>query len=289
VAVGVVILPDLRWREALPRWREAQDRGFTTAWTYDHLSWRSLRDATWLGCIPLLAAVAASTTELRVGTLVTSPNFRHPAPLAKDAMTLDEISGGRFDLGIGAGGTGYDAHVLGAPAPTPAERTARFVEFVDALDLLLREPAATFEGRWFTAIESRTFPGCTQRPRVPFTVAAAGPRGLRVAATHGQTWVTYGPLQSSPDRDEWLAGVTAQSRQLDVACEEIGRDPSTIRRMALLGLEVSWAQASVGAWQEISGALEERGFSDVVVHWPRPHDPDLPGPSPAAFDAMSPG
>src|SRR3954468_5368656 len=123
---GVVILPDLRWEQSRDRWREAEQRGFHAAWTYDHLSWRSLRDGPWLGAIPLLSAVAASTTTLRVGTLVTSPNFRHPALLAKDVMTLDEISGGRFVLGIGAGGIGYDATVLGAPPPRLPDRAARF-------------------------------------------------------------------------------------------------------------------------------------------------------------------
>src|SRR5438445_13370845 len=111
--IGLVILPDLRWPQAQERWREAEARGFTTAWTYDHLSWRALRDGPWLGTVPLLAAVAASTTTLRLGTLVTTPNFRHPALLAKDIMTLDEVSSGRIEVGIGAGGTGYDAPVRG--------------------------------------------------------------------------------------------------------------------------------------------------------------------------------
>src|SRR5205085_1494270 len=94
----------------LERWRDAERRGFETAWTYDHLSWRSLRDGPWLGAMPLLSAVAASTTTLRVGTLVTSPNFRHPALLAKDVMTLDEISAARRDLGhLRAGRAGFVA------------------------------------------------------------------------------------------------------------------------------------------------------------------------------------
>src|SRR6059036_2529206 len=151
--VGVVILPDLRWHQAHERWREAEARGFTTAWTYDHLSWRSLRDGPWLGTVPLLAAVAATTTRLRLGTLVATPNFRHPALLAKDVMTLDEISGGRIELGIGAGGSGYDASVLGAPPLSLADRADRFTEFVDALDLLLREPMASYHGRFFTAVD----------------------------------------------------------------------------------------------------------------------------------------
>src|SRR3954454_18266888 len=124
--VGVVILPDLRWHQANERWRDAEARGFTTAWTYDHLSWRSLRDGPWLGTVPLLAAVAASTTSLRLGTLVTTPNFRHPALLAKDIMTLDELSSGRIEVGVGAGGTGFDATVLGGPPLKPPERAARF-------------------------------------------------------------------------------------------------------------------------------------------------------------------
>src|SRR4051794_35043425 len=202
--VGVVILPDLRWPAAHERWRDAERRGFATAWTYDHLSWRSLRDEPWLGAVPLLSAVAASTTTLRVGTLVTSPNFRHPALLAKDVMTLDEISGGRVDLGIGAGGIGYDATVLGAPPPRLPDRAARFAEFVDALDVLLRDPMSSYQGRFFTVVDSRTLPGCTQTPRVPFTIAAAGRRALPVAARHGDMWVTHGPVTpgASPGEGE---------------------------------------------------------------------------------------
>lgn len=286
---GVVILPDLRREAALARWREAEERGFATAWTYDHLSWRSLRDGPWLGAVPLLAAALAATTRLRVGPLVASPNFRHPALLAKDAMTLDELGGGRLDLGLGAGGTGYDATVLGGPALPPADRAARFAEFVEALDLLLRQPQASYAGRFFTVQESRTHPGCTQRPRVPFTVAAAGPRALRVAARHAQTWVTYGPVAEPADRESWYAGLLAQVRAAEHACDAEGRDPATLRRLVLVGLDLPWAQESAGAWAEFCGRVEELGFTDVAVHWPRPHDPALPGPPPAVFDAISPG
>lgn len=292
---GVVILPDAPWPELRRRWQEAEARGFHTGWTYDHLSWRSLRDGPWLGTVPLLGAVAASTTLLRLGTLVTSPNFRHPALLAKDAMTLDQVSGGRLDLGIGAGGQGFDADALGQSAPTPRERADRFAEFTDALDLLLREPAVSFQGEYFTAVESRTHPGCVQRPRVPFTVAAAGPRAMRVAAEHGQTWVTYGPLHSDigsaagPDaeRDVWFTGVAEQVKRLDTACAEVGRDPASLRRMALAGLDLSWAQESAAAWQDFTDRLAQLGFTDVAVHWPRPHDPALPGPPVEVFDAIS--
>src|SRR6185312_14012090 len=169
--VGVVILPDLRWPQARERWRDAEARGFSTAWTYDHLSWRALRDRPWLGTVPLLAAVAASTTTLRLGTLVSSPNFRHPALLAKDVMTLDEISAGRIELGIGAGGPGFDLTALGGPPLNPRERADRFADFTAALDVMLREPVGSYAGSHYQAPEYRTLPGCTQQPRVPFTVA----------------------------------------------------------------------------------------------------------------------
>lgn len=285
--VGVVILPELSWTVAVDRWRDAEARGFSTAWTYDHLTWRSLRDGPWFGAVPLLAAVAASTSTLRIGTLVTSPNFRHPALLAKDVMTLDDISAGRIDLGIGAGGVGFDAVALGGPAPSPAERGARFAEFVDALDVLLSAPKASFNGTFFTAVESRTIPGCAQRPRPPFTIAAAGPRALDVAARHGQAWVTYGPLANGESSDGWFAGVARQSAALDEACARIGREPASIDRVALVPLELGWPQSSVAAWDQFCGRLGELGFTDVVVHWPRPDDPALAGPDPALFDEVS--
>jgi alkanesulfonate monooxygenase SsuD/methylene tetrahydromethanopterin reductase-like flavin-dependent oxidoreductase (luciferase family) len=282
---GVVILPDLRWPQAGERWREAEQRGFHAAWTYDHLSWRTLRDEPWLGAVPLLAAAAATTTTLRLGTLVTSPNFRHPALLAKDVMTLDEISGGRFDLGIGAGGTGWDATALGAPAPTMPERAARFEDFTAALDLMLREPSGSYSGAVYSAPEYRTLPGCTQRPRVPFTIGAIGPRALAVAAEHGSCWVTFGPVDDVAGED-WYTAVAAQASRLDEACRERGREPSDIRRMALVSLDAGWADGTRSRWDDFTARIAAMGFTDVVVHWPRPGT-DLPGCDPDVFDAIS--
>jgi alkanesulfonate monooxygenase SsuD/methylene tetrahydromethanopterin reductase-like flavin-dependent oxidoreductase (luciferase family) len=285
--IGVVILPDLSWEQSRARWREAEQRGFATAWTYDHLSWRTLRDGPWLGAIPLLAAAAASTTTLRLGTLVTSPNFRHPALLAKDVMTLDQISGGRVELGIGAGGPGWDATALGGPAPTFPERASRFEDFTAALDVMLREPSGSYAGKVFQAPEYRTLPGCVQRPRVPFTIAAFGPRALAVAAEHGDCWVTFGPAHSGDIGEAWYAGVRQQSERLDDACRQRGREPSSIRRMVLVSLEAEWADGTRSRWDDFTARVTALGFTDVVVHWPRPESAELPGCDPAVFDAIS--
>ncbi len=284
---GVVILPDLSWEQSRARWREAEQRGFHTAWTYDHLSWRTLRDGPWLGAVPLLAAAAEATTTLRIGTLVTSPNFRHPALLAKDVMTLDQISGGRFELGIGAGGPGWDATALGGAAPTFPERATRFEDFTAALDVLLREPSGSYAGDVFQAPEYRTLPGCVQQPRVPFTIAAFGPRALAVAAEHGDCWVTFGPQHSGDTGEAWSAGVQQQSQRLDETCRARGREPADIRRMVLVSLEAEWADGTVSRWADFTARVEAMGFTDVVVHWPRPESETLPGCDPAVFDAIS--
>jgi len=113
---GVVILPDERWHDGALRWRRAEELGFDHAWTYDHIAWGTLRDSTWFGAVPTLAAAALTTDRIRLGTLVASPNFRHPVSFARELISLDDVSQGRFVLGIGAGGLGWDATVLGQDA-----------------------------------------------------------------------------------------------------------------------------------------------------------------------------
>src|SRR4051812_38160790 len=131
--VGVLILPEDPWPAAVEKWRRAEALGFDHAWTYDHIAWGELRDAPWFSAIPTLAAVAAATSTIRLGTLVASPNFRHPVPFARELVTLDDISDGRLTVGIGAGGHGWDATILGQESWSLTERADRFSEFVELL------------------------------------------------------------------------------------------------------------------------------------------------------------
>src|SRR3954469_6808432 len=130
---GVVILPEHPWSRAEPIWRRAEELGLDDARAYAHAAWGALRDGPWFGAVPTLTAAAAVTERIRLGTLVTSPNFRHPVTLAKDLMSLDDVSRGRVVLGIGSGGTGFDATVLGQEPWSPRERADRFAEFVALL------------------------------------------------------------------------------------------------------------------------------------------------------------
>jgi len=120
--LSTIILPIYSWRDGRAVWRRAEQLGFHAAYTYDHLSWRTFRDGPWFGTMPTLTAAATATETIRLGTMVTNPNFRHPLTLAKDLMTLDDISGGRITLGIGAGGSGFDATVLGERAVVTARK-----------------------------------------------------------------------------------------------------------------------------------------------------------------------
>jgi alkanesulfonate monooxygenase SsuD/methylene tetrahydromethanopterin reductase-like flavin-dependent oxidoreductase (luciferase family) len=275
VRFGVVILPDARWSEAAGRWRRADELSFDTAWTYDHLSWRSLRDDPWFAMVPTLAAAASVTRRVRLGPLVASPNFRHPVPFAKELVALDDLSGGRLVVGLGAGGTGWDATVLGAPSWSPQERAERFEEFVVLTDRLLRSPATTFEGRFYSADEARSVPGCVQQSRAPFAIAATGRRGLRLAATHGEAWVTTGD-RSTPGpvpAAEGAVMVAAQIARLEEACAAVGRDPATVDRVVLTGPELDPGLSSVEAFADVAGRYAEVGVTDVVVHWPREDEP----------------
>jgi alkanesulfonate monooxygenase SsuD/methylene tetrahydromethanopterin reductase-like flavin-dependent oxidoreductase (luciferase family) len=272
--LSTVILPIHRWHDGgRERWQRAEELGFHTAYTYDHLSWREpFRDGPWFGALPTLTAAATATSRLRLGTLVTSPNFRHPVPLAKELMSLDDISDGRITLGIGAGGNGFDATALANEPWTPRERADRFGEFVPLLDRLLRDPVVSYDGSFYSAKEVRGIPGCVQRPRLPFAVAATGPRGLLLAARYGQAWVTTGDPRANEKGTpaEGLRAVRDQISRLAAACAETGRDPADVQKILLAGFTPGDPLESVDAFVDFAGTYAEAGIDEIVLHWPIP-------------------
>ena len=273
--IGVLILPEFPWSTARNLWRHAEELGFDHAWTYDHLAWRSLRDSPWFAAIPTLTAAATATERIRLGTLVASPNFRHPVPFAKELITLDDVSAGRLTLGIGAGSTGWDATVLGQAELSRHERADQFAEFVDLLDRLLREPATSFKGRFYSAHEARSYPGCTQGPRIPFAIAATGWRGMRLAARYGESWVTTGDRTTERPLGarEGAKVVQEQMAQLDEICAKLGRDPASLRRLVVTGPNLDGGLGSVEAFRDTTGRYADVGVTDLVVHWPRRDGP----------------
>lgn len=278
--IGVALLPADPWPQAVARARQVEGLGFAHLWTYDHLSWRRFRDRPWFGAIPWLTGIAAATSRIRLGTLVASPNFRHPVTLAKEALTLDHISEGRLTLGIGAGGTGFDATVFGDEVPSPRERADRLADFLEVLDGLLRAPTYSSDNARYPVNGAQNIPACVQRPRVPFLVAAAGRRTLGLAARHGQGWVTFGREGDSTLAD-LEAGLVQQAAILDEQCEKLGRDPLSIDRVLL-----SSHRLVPGVAEELLEICRRTGMTDLIIHDPRPGDPELDA-DPGVLDAIA--
>jgi alkanesulfonate monooxygenase SsuD/methylene tetrahydromethanopterin reductase-like flavin-dependent oxidoreductase (luciferase family) len=263
VRVGIVILPEYRWLLAEQKWRAAETYGFDHAWTYDHIGWRSLVDGPWFDAVPTLTAAATVTRRIRLGTLVASPNFRHPVPFARSILALDDISSGRFVFGVGSGGiAGYDNYVLGNQPLAPRERVDRFTEFVEQLDSLLTQERTTIAGQHYTSVDARSAPGCAQHPRVPFVVAANGPRSMRLAARYGQGWVTTG--KGGDTVDAWWAGVADLAKTFADTAGTDGLD----RYLSLDAAPVG-SLSSVEYFREAAGRASELGFTDIITHWPR--------------------
>ncbi|MET7425657.1 LLM class flavin-dependent oxidoreductase [Dactylosporangium sp. NPDC005555] len=272
--LGVLLLPTDPWARTVERARHLEALGYAHLWTYDHLSWRRYREEPWHAAIPWLTGLAGVTSRVRLGTMVTSPTFRHPVALAKEAMTLDHVSGGRLTLGIGAGGTGFDATVLGEPVRTPRQRAARLAEFAEVLDGLLREPVYSHRGEHYTVDDARMVPGCVQRPRLPLAVAAAGPKTLALTARLADAWITFGEPDAADQSPAAIeAAVRRQAAVLEDRCAELGRDPASIERIYLVGNTAERPLASVAAFEDFAGRYEALGFTDIVFHDPRPGDP----------------
>ena len=265
---GIVILPEASWRETGPRWRAAEELGFDHAWTYDHLVWAGLQESPWFAAVPTLAAAAGVTSRIGLGTFVSSPNYRHPYTFARDVLTLDDLSGGRFLCGLGTGGD-LDSRILGEEHGL-GERVARFHEFVPLLDRLLREDHVHHAGEWYTTADARTLPA-PARHRVPLLVAANGPRSLRLAARLADGWVTTGSAAGDVDLDGWFDHVGVLAERYAEACAAEGREPG--RRVLSLDSSPRFSLESADLHAEMSGRAAALGFTDVVTHWPRPEGP----------------
>lgn len=237
-------------------WQVADEAGFDSCWAFDHLvPMGRVREGDIFEAWTILAAMAAATRRIRIGTLVTSNLYRHPGLLAKMAVTVDHVSGGRLAMGLGAGGDAYADAMFGLPAYPARERIERLSEACEVLTRLWTEKTVTFRGTYYTLEEAQSDPKPLQRPRPPLWIGSSGARyGLRVVATHADVW-----LNASLTPED-LGELTRLSRRLDEHCADIGRDPATIRRA------VQFRVPDRG--DEIVRAAEryaKAGFSDLIL------------------------
>jgi len=248
------------------RWKMFEELGFDSVWDTDHFNQPSRPTGPLFEGWSLLAALATHTRSIRIGVLVSSNTFRHPAMLAQQAMTVDHISAGRLDVGIGAGWYRGEHDRMGIDFHEPRQRVERFREGVAIVDSLLRNETTSFDGRYYHLEGAYIRPGPVQKPRPPLVLAAHGSRMLRICAEYADTWNSFGSV----------AEMTERNRILDEHCADIGRDPGEIRRsfygwasnMADQGLPDPWDGPA--AFEEVIGRYRTAGIQDFVIDQPQP-------------------
>ena len=266
---GVMLYPDVPFPELIRQAQWMEELGFDQIFLPDHSA--NLRDLSgvWFDGLTALAAVAMHTDSIRIGTLVSNPILRPPAMLALQARSIDHLSGGRLELGIGAGVFAWDHHAVGEEPWSAKERAGRFAEYVAIVAGILQgtgEPFR-FEGEWLWVRDVQTTPGSAQAPRTPIIVGGQSPTILRVAAERADVWNTIGPM--SADAEEVLAVTGRQNTRIDELATAAGRDPATIRRsFALYGPWDPWE--SPVTLEEVVERFDAIGITEFVTNIPPP-------------------
>ena len=231
---------------------------FEHAWLNDHLlAWRDNVAAPCLEGWTLLAALAAQTRRLRVGIMATANTFRHPALLAKMAATVDILSSGRLNFGIGTGWSEREHRAYGIPLPPPGERIRRLDEACELIRQLWTEPVVNFQARYYQLEAAYCEPKPLQKPHPPFAIGAEGEQALRVVARHADIW------DCSVDSPE---AYRDKSNLVENYCAAIGRDPTTIERSRHISVDAS----DLDAARAETRAFIQVGVTHFIFHVPVP-------------------
>jgi F420-dependent oxidoreductase-like protein len=263
-AFGIVVDQNMPWPDLLERFRCAESLGVDSAWVCDHFVQPSRPDYAggYLEGWTLLAALAARTERIRLGVLVSSNTFRHPALLAKEAVTVDHVSNGRLEVGLGAGWYVPEHEMYGLDLPPAGELVERYREAVEVVDRLLRQEVVSYDGRHYRLTNATFRPAPVQRPRPPLTLGAHKPRMLRIVAEYADRWNSFGSVEE----------MRARNAVLDQHCALVGRDPRSIVR-SLYG----WASmmprdpfASPDAFAEMVELYRAAGVDEFLIDLPAP-------------------
>ncbi|MDP9351860.1 MAG: LLM class flavin-dependent oxidoreductase [Chloroflexota bacterium] len=263
---GIITIQNSPWSVLLNRWRILDSLGFDSAWVADHFANPWYPREPWLDGWTLLSALAANTEKIRLGTLVTNISLHNPALLARRALTVDHISGGRLQLGIGAGGAPTDHSMTGIAQWDARERVERLREFVEIVDRMLRGDVTSYEGRYYVIENSEIHPTAPQQPRPPLTIAAVGPKTLRIAAEYADCW-NFFPRRGLTSEDA-LELTTRRIQLLNEYCAELGRDPGTITRSLLaIPYMPDTPFDSDDAFHDFVGRYREAGIDEFIFYW----------------------
>ena len=259
---GICTDQNMDWPTSVERWQYFESLGFDSIWNCDHFEQPSRPGGPYLEAWTMLAGLAAVTSTVRIGVLVTSNTFRHPGLLVKEAITVDLISGGRLEFGIGAGWYVPEHEAYGLEFLPPGQRVDQFEEAVKVMDGLFRNEETTFDGDYYQLDNAPSRPRPAQQPRPPFTIGAHKPRMMRIVAEWADRWNTSGTVEE----------VRHKNAILEEALAEKGRDPDSIIR-SLYG----WAAVmpfdpweSVDAFRTCVGEYREAGINEFIIDQPDP-------------------
>jgi alkanesulfonate monooxygenase SsuD/methylene tetrahydromethanopterin reductase-like flavin-dependent oxidoreductase (luciferase family) len=257
--VGLVVGQRESWPELVRRAQIVEEIGLDSIWVVDHFFGGENEMGDTHEAYTVLAGLAMATERARLGVMVVGNTYRNPAVLLKQAVTVDHISNGRVDFGIGAGWWEREHEAYSFVFPSAGERVTMFGEALEAIDSFQRNERTDFEGRFYRYLNTPFEPKPIQRPRLPMVVGAGQPRMLRITAKYADIWNTRSPLDDA----------VAKSKLLDESCREIGRDPGEIVRsvwpfQSYLG--------SVDALRDYIESFRAHGFSDFVFSWPANDD-----------------
>ncbi|MFN8591869.1 MAG: LLM class flavin-dependent oxidoreductase [Thermomicrobiales bacterium] len=239
-----------RWSDVLAMAQTAEDLGFDSFWLPDHLLFRPEGEEAqgMYECWSLLAAVAARTERITLGPFVSCSSFRNPTLLAKMADTVAEISGGRLILGLGAGWIEPEYHAFGFPFD---HRVSRFEEAMEIVHTLLRQSVVDFQGQYYTAQQCELRPRGPRLAGPPILIGTTGRRMLMQAARYADAWNVFFLWTGNE-----LSRVEVMQREVDTACEAVGRDPATLERTACVLVELPGATGTGFSEPPIRGEPE---------------------------------
>ncbi len=259
LSFGVQVSPSHKsWEEILRAFRLAEELGFDYAWVSDHfVTSRGGDEGDILEAWTLLAGLAALTSRIGIGVLVSGNTYRHPSLLAKEAVTVDHISGGRLVLGLGAGWKEDEHRMYGFEFPSAGERVERLEEAAQLIRALLGERRTTFHGRYYRLDDAPFEPKARRPGSIPLLIGADRPRILGVVARRADIWDTTG------SREE----VEQKVRVLEGHCRAAGRDPGEIVRSVRTDAS---ALDSCGAFESFVRTFESLGFTIFTVSFPGP-------------------
>jgi alkanesulfonate monooxygenase SsuD/methylene tetrahydromethanopterin reductase-like flavin-dependent oxidoreductase (luciferase family) len=264
---GICTDQNMTWEKSVERWQLFERLGYESAWVCDHLVQPSRPNGPYLEAWSLLAGLAARTEKIRIGVLVTSNTFRFPQVVAKMAVTIDHISNGRLEVGLGAGWYEPEHTMFGIPFPETKELVGRFREAVQVVDLLTREDTSSFDGTYYQLKNAQSRPASVQKPRPPLVIGAFGPRMLKIVATYADTWNAFGTPAEMRERNQML----------DDYCRELGRDPDTLDRSLYYWVPKSDADpwASKQAFNDVINPYIEAGVNQFILDQPRDDQLDM--------------